>query len=387
MLNRDLYFDWAASSLCDEEILKNAFNKSLELFGNPSSIHEAGKEAHKVLEDCRCRCADILGVKPNTVYFTSGGTESDYLPVISLLDRPVKGSIVVSNIEHPAVLSQVQQLKKCGWKINIAQSNSQGIITPDAVEKAIDSDTALVCIMAANNETGAVNDIYSISDRITQICTKKRPKFHVDAVQAFGKIPLNLSYKGIDSAAISGHKIRGPRGIGIMYMAQRQEPFLRGGGQESGIRSGTENIYGILAITECLEKYCEKNIVQKNLKTQNELTSFFITELSKMNGVTIIPECRKPIDASYSPYCVQAAFKNITGEPMVRALSDKGIYISTGSACSTRKQNRPVLDAMNVPKLLSANAVRFSFGYNTTKESIIHLLEAITEINGIINPV
>lgn len=387
MLNKDLYFDWAASSLCDEEILKAAFDKSLELFGNPSSIHKAGREANKVLQECRQRCADILGVNSECIYFTSGGTESDYLPIISLLERPVKGSVVVSAIEHPAVREQINQLKKCGWKINVAQSTQEGIITADAVEKAMDADTALVCVMAANNETGAINDIYAISDRITKLSEgKKRPKFHVDAVQAFGKIPLDLSYKGIDTAAISGHKIRGPRGIGIMYMAQRQEPFLRGGGQESGIRSGTENLYGILAITECLEKYCAKKIVEENFNKQNELTSRFIKKLSDLKGITFVPECRSHDDMHYSPYCLQAAFKNIPGEVMVRALSDQGIYISTGSACSARKQNRPILDAMKISKDISSNAVRFSFGYSTTVESIDKLFTAVSEINSLFNP-
>lgn len=378
------YFDWAATAIPDNEILQNALTKSLDFYGNPSSVHLKGLEAKEILKTCRKDCAKILNVHEDTIYFTSGGSESDCIPIVSMLQRPITGSIVISAIEHPAVREQVFALKNSKWKVNIAKANSLGIVTPEAVINAIDDDTALVCIMAVNNETGAIQPIKEISQAITEKTKgKKRPKFHVDAVQAIGKIPFDLNIPGVDSVAISAHKICGPRGIGILYMKQRQEPFLKGGGQESGIRSGTENLFGIIALTECLKKYVNSNTINGNSIKIQELSNYFVTELSNIKGCKLVPEQRLEYKQMFSPYVMQIAFKNIPGEVMVRALSEKGFYISTGSACSAKRQYRPILEAMNTPAEIAASAVRFSFGYTTSKEDINSLINAIKEITSI----
>jgi cysteine desulfurase len=385
-MNIHSYFDWAATAPADEEILRRCLNTSLEYTGNPSSVHKAGIEAKNLICDARTRCGTILGVSPDTLYFTSGGTEGDYLPILSLLQRPSPGSIVISAIEHPAIREQAEMMKNCGWKVYGVQPNQEGIITPEAVIEKLDEDTALVCVMAVNNETGAIQPIYEIADALIQYAgNKRKPKFHVDAVQALGKIPLQLSHKGIDSASFSGHKIRGPRGIGLLYMAQRQEPFLRGGGQESGIRSGTENLFGILAFTECLERYGKETIVATENTKQNKQTQRFIKNIESLQSkgkplASIIPLSRKEKPEQYSPWVLQVSFKNIPGEVLVRALSDKGFYISTGSACSSRKMSRPVLEAMKVSKEDATNAVRFSFGPTTTEEDIDSLFETLKSI-------
>ena len=378
------YFDWAATSPSDEEILKEAFQETIGLWGNPSSLHSLGKEAKQKLEEARTICGKALNLPPEKLYFTSGGTESDHIPILSVLNKPQKGTVLFSSIEHPAVREEIKLLEKCGWKVVSIPANKEGIITPEAVVSKLTSDTVLVCIMAVNNETGAIQPIYEIADAITQACqNQRRPKLHVDCVQAAGKIPLNISYKGIDSAAFSAHKICGPRGIGILYLADKMESFLRGGGQEQNIRSGTENLYGAVAFSKCLNKYYiskENKTALNRYNEQKEYTKDFLNKLSQIKGATIIPECRINKEENYSPWVIQSSFKNIPGQVMLRALDSEGFYISTGSACSSRKNNRPVLEAMNLSTEIRENAVRFSFGSATTKQAMNELLQKIEEI-------
>jgi len=381
MNNKEHYFDWAATSPADEDILKESLEETLECWGNPSSTHSVGKQARELFETARTRAAKALGVKPETIYFTSGGTESDQIPLLSVLAKPMKGTVLVSSIEHPAIREQSEALKNCGWNVIQIPADSDGIITPEAVISLLTADTVLVCIMAVNNETGVIQPVYEIADAITKACEgKRRPKFHIDCVQAAGKINLNLSYKGIDSAALSSHKICGPRGIGILYMKDAIEPFLRGGGQEKGIRSGTENVFGAVAFSKCLERYYNKANPADAERTNN-----FVEKLSDLSGCTIVPPSRLEKKNLFSPYVVQAAFNNIPGNVMLRALDAKGFSISTGSACSAKKNKRPVLEAMHVDPKLRENAVRFSFGPHTTDQAVEELFTAISEINAQFN--
>ena len=380
-MEKEHYFDWAATSPADEDILKESLNETLECWGNPSSTHAVGKKARELFESARNRAAAALGVKPENIYFTSGGTESDQIPLLAVLAKPNKGTVLVSSIEHPAIREQSEALKNCGWNVVQIPADSDGVIQPQAVVDLITNDTVLICIMAVNNETGVIQPIYEIADAITKACEgKRRPKFHVDCVQAAGKITLNLSYKGIDSAALSSHKICGPRGIGILYMKDAVEPFLRGGGQEKGLRSGTENVFGALAFSKCLERY-----YNKQNPSDAERTKSFVEKLAALPGSTIVPPGRLEKPELFSPYVVQAAFKNIPGNVMLRALDSKGFSISTGSACSAKKNKRPVLEAMHVDPKLRENAVRFSFGPHTTDKAVDDLLAAVAEVNSQFN--
>ena len=270
IINTNHYFDWAATSPVDEDILKKSLESSIQNWANPSSVHMAGKKAKEELDKARDLVAKTLGVKSQNIFFTSGGTESNHIPILAQLNKPSCGTILISSIEHPAIREQAQALTKCGWKIVSIPSNKDGIITPEAVENLLTTDTMLVCVMAVNNETGSIQPIYEIADTINKWSEgKRKPKFHVDCVQAAGKIKLNINYKGIDSASFSAHKICGPRGIGVLYLENPIEAFLKGGGQEKGIRSGTENLFGAIAISKVLEKYYNKdNSVQKKI-TQN----------------------------------------------------------------------------------------------------------------------
>ncbi len=422
-MTHEHYFDWAATSPEDKEILRESLEIALESFGNPSSTHAAGKEARKIFEEARERSAKAIGVKPSQIFFTSGGTESDHIPLLSVLNSPMisegkRGRIILSAIEHPALREQCSELKHLGFEVVSVNPDKNGFISAEAISEKITPDTLFITVMAVNNETGCIQPIYEIADAITKAAAgKRKPHFHVDCVQAAGKIPLDLSYKGIDSAALSSHKICGPRGIGILYLAREIRPFLTGGGQENGIRSGTENLFGAVAFSKCLEKYyisgkfnaeklnCEKSERTESEKsarqtgsennsdktasyerflTQKKWTGDFISKLSELKNCVLVPEIRADLDGEvqdkFSPWVLQAAFKGIPGNVMVRALDAKGFFISTGSACSSKKQSRPILAAMNASREVQDSAVRFSFGPLTTEKATTELFEAVKEI-------
>lgn len=388
-MDKTLYFDWAGTSPSDEEILRESLEISMKNWGNPSSVHNLGKEARSVLEDARKKCAETLNVKPEQLYFTSGGTESDHIVLLSVVAKPVKGTVLISNIEHPALREMADSLTKCGFQVKSLPADETGIITPEAVVSSLTDNTLLICIMAVNNETGVIQPLKEITAAVKAATKGKRcPKIHADCVQASGKIPLDIKNWDIDSAAFSAHKICGPRGIGLLYLKDKVEPFLKGGGQENGIRSGTENLFGAVAFSKVLEKYFirkENETATKKYEEQKINTEWFINELSKISSCTVLPKSRLSNMEKFSPYVVQAAFNNIPGQVMLRALNAKNICISTGSACSAKKASRPVLEAMHIDSKLRETAVRFSFGPGTTRAEMETLLEAVKEVAGTFN--
>ncbi len=368
------YFDWAATAPADGEILEESLRISLSCYANPSSVHAEGKKAAELLASARSRAARCLRVPPETLYFTSGGTESDHLPLLALLERPVRGTIAISAIEHPAIVEQAKSLDRLGWKILTIPTDRNGFVTEEAVLATVREDTAYVAVMAVNNETGAIQPVEKIADTLRRRFEgKKKPHFHVDAVQAIGKTTLCVSHPGIDSVAISAHKIRGPRGIGLLYLAHKIEPFIRGGGQESGIRPGTENVAGAEAIARCLEAI-DRDRERGNAR---ETMANIIGELTAIPGVSAIPSSRGADDERFSPYVAQFTNSSIPGEVFVRALSDRGVYISTGSACSSKKKTRPVLDSMRIAPDAQRNAFRVSIGFHTDGEEVHSLVNAV----------
>lgn len=383
-MRKKLYFDSAATGLFDEVILRNAFEKSLEFYANPSSLHEEGKKAKEAIENARKKAANALKISPDNLYFTSGGTEANQITLLSLLTRPKKGRLLISAIEHAAVKEQAKMLSHCGWELDFVPVDKNGFVKLDVLKEKLTNDLAMLSIMAVNNETGAIQPIKEIAALLQeQYGEKAKPKFHVDAVQAIGKIPFSLDSSGIDLASISAHKIGGPQGIGAIYSKKPIESFLKGGNQEKGLRSGTENLFGILGFADVLEKY----VINSNNKSyeryweQKKLMEFFLIEIEKIKASYIIPNTRKEMfEEKFSPWIVQIAFENLPAQVLIRALSDKGIFISSGSACSSKKLDRPVLEAMHISKEIMQNAVRFSFSPNHTKSDIEVLLETLKEI-------
>jgi cysteine desulfurase len=380
------YFDWAATSLPDAPLLSSALTQSLTLYGNPSSRHAEGRAARDALEHARARCAAVLGVPPETLYFTSSGTEADNIPLLSLLRSPnPSGTLIVSAIEHPAVREPVVELGRRGFSARWLRPGSDGIVSSEALAAEVSAAVAagrppkLVAVMAVNNETGAVMDVPSLvraardaaGDRARQL------RFHCDAVQAVGKIPVNLAAWGVDSAAFSAHKIGGPRGIGLLYSRRPLEPTFRGGGQEKGLRPGTENLFGAIAFAAALETRGTELAVAETREAALRREAAILDGIAATGRAVVIPECRKAGDPRYTPYIVQVAFPGIPAEVLVRTLDDEGVAVSTGSACASATAERPVLEAMGVKRELAFSAIRISQGQSTTDEDVEALLAAL----------
>lgn len=393
-----LYFDWAATSLIDKDIIDNVRIQMGTDYGNASSLHSMGQKAFNFLEGARTNIAKEFHVNNKQIYFTSGGTESNNIVLLSYLLNEKRGtgaSIVIGATEHPGLVHSAKLLGKAGFNVRIANANANGIVTAQAVEKKLDKDTLLVCVMAVNNETGAINPVTEIANMLAKFYEgKRKPHFHVDAVQALGKIVFDINKWQVDSVSMSAHKIAGPVGAGLLYLKQPIVSIFTAAGQEGGIRGGTQNVFAALCMDKLINKY-HINVGKASLiryEEQKQMTKDFINGLlnikgrnSNMSLVKILPRCREKIadnisDIAYSPWIVQASFSNIPGRVMLRALNEKGICISTGSACSSGSKNRPVLEAMGVTKQDATNAVRFSFFTPITKENIQKLLQILGEV-------
>jgi len=370
-MEKRIYFDWAASAPFHEII-------NITPFGNPSSLHKEGRLAKEALENARTECAALLKVPPQTLYFTSGGTESNSIALFSNLMRPGKGRIISSLAEHASIREGMQTLEKMGKPIGSITVDSLSRVTADTLSKALDkyNDIRFVTAMSVNNETGAITDIPSLI-KVIRSQNGAPIHFHCDLVQAIGKIPVDISGWDIDSASISAHKLSGPRGIGLLYLRKPLEVFYTGGGQENGIRGGTENTQGAASFAKALTYH---NNIDENYAKANSRWNRLITALKEIDRCTIIPADRAANDERFSPYILQAAFKNIPGEVMARALDDLGFAVSTGSACSSSSPERPVLTAMGIEENLRIEGIRISQGYETSDEDIELLLEAINKV-------
>jgi len=371
------YFDWASTAIPEYPPLDPSVH-----FGNPSSLHTEGRIAKEALEDARCRCASVLNVPPETLYFTSGGTESNCIVLFSHFARQGKGRIAASNGEHSSITENLRIIDRLGRQTHSIPIDPLGRVTDSCLLKTLSQydNIRFAAIMAVNNETGTINDIVNLH----KILVNKEPPvhFHCDMVQAVGKIPIDIAGWGIDSASFSAHKIGGPRGIGLLYLRKPLEVLYTGGGQERNIRPGTENVSGALAFAQCLENHALPEIVASEYAKANARCKRLISALKEIDRCRLIPAERESGDSAsaFSPYIVQAAFKDIPGEVMVRALDDLGFAVSTGSACSSARPERPVLAAMGIDGKLGLEGIRISQGWSTTDEEIDLLLDAVREV-------
>jgi cysteine desulfurase len=369
-----LYFDWAATA------------PPLDIpspsppFGNPSSRHLEGRLARQALEDARERCARVLGVRPRELYFSSGGTESNALVLQSLLLRK-NASFLISSVEHPSISENALALERLGIGLGRIAVEHDGRVSERTLEAALAKTpgTRFAAIMGVNNETGAVTDLGALTGVL-----RRKPgapiHIHSDLAQALGKIPLDISRWDIDSASFSAHKIGGPRGIGLLYLRKPLQVLTAGGGQEGGIRPGTENTAGACALADCMERLAGPRDAAVNHTAAAERWKRLIRALRNMDRCSLIPDDREEEDPAFSPWILQAGFRNIPGEVMVRALDDRGFAVSTGSACSSREQRRPILLAMGIGASQSLEGIRISQGWSTTMEEIEKLIAAIETI-------
>ncbi|MCK4635144.1 MAG: cysteine desulfurase [Candidatus Aenigmarchaeota archaeon] len=361
------YMDYAATTPTDPRVVEAMLPYFTEKFGNSATLYSIGQEAEAVLEECRRKVAKILGAKSSEIFFTSGGTESDNLALKGVALARGKGHIITSQIEHHAVLHTAEWLEKQGYSVTYLPVDKYGIVSPESVSEAIKEDTILVSIMHGNNEIGTIQPI----DEIGKICRKKRIYFHTDAVQTVGKVPVSL--KNVDLMSSSSHKIYGPKGVGLIYIRNSVQivPLIHGGGHENGMRSGTENISGIVGYTKALE------LAVKEMKTESKKLWKFNKKLveglgkisdSWLNGH---PEKRLPGNVHF-------CFSFIEGESLILLLDQKGIEASTGSACSS-KSLKPshVLTAIGLKPEEAHGSLRLTMGRFTEEKDVERVLREV----------
>ncbi|AEB29525.1 cysteine desulfurase [Carnobacterium sp. 17-4] len=350
-----IYFDNSATTRMDKNVLQTYEKVSQTINGNPSSLHLLGNHADGLLQQSRKQIADLMQVLPEEIYFTSGGTEGDNWAIkgTAIEKRQFGKHVITTAVEHPAVKESVDQLKMLGFDVTILPVDQSGRVSVSDLKEALRSDTILVSIMVVNNEVGSIQPIAEIGEVLKDYPTVH---FHVDAVQAIGKVPLLLGKESrIDLATFSAHKFHGPKGMGFMYIKKGKKiaPLLNGGGQESGKRSGTENVAGAASMAKALRLVLEK--AEEKQKDQREIKKYLVQQLEGYNKVSIFSQ------KEGAPHILCFALKGIRGEVMVHAFEKKDIYISTTSACSSRSGvGSSTLEAMHVPENLATSAVRIS---------------------------
>ena len=370
-----IYFDYAATTPVDPEVVSVMMPYFNEVFGNPSSLHYFGRQANNAVESARGIAAGFIGAKPEEIIFTSGGTESDNFALkgIAYANTSKGKHIITSNIEHHAILESCQFLESSGFKITYLPVESNGILNPDEVRKAISRETILISVMHANNEIGSIQQISEIG----KIAKENKIFFHTDAVQSFGHIPINVDELNIDILSASAHKIYGPKGVGLLYLRKgtKIQAFLNGGSQEKKLRASTHNVPGIAGFGKAIElasKNMEKEACQM-INLRDKLINGVFANIGniKLNGDSIE---RLPNNANFS-------IKFVEGEGMVLGLDLEGIAVSSGSACTSGSlEPSHVLRAIGRTADLAHGSVRFSFGKFNSSEEVDYAMEKFIKI-------
>lgn len=372
-----IYFDNSATTKIDARVLNTYQQVSSQYWGNPSSLHKLGDSATQLLQQARQQIATLMRCQADEIYFTSGGSEGDnwILKGTALAKRKFGRHLIVSSIEHPAVLNTAHQLEKLGWAVTYLPVDRAGFVDPESVLQALRPDTVLVSVMAVNNEVGTVQPLAKIAEIL-----ERRPAihFHVDAVQAVGKhlFPQGLP-KRVDFATFSAHKFHGPRGVGFVYANHNRKlvPLINGGGQEQNMRSGTEDVAGIAAMSKAfrlaLENEAEDAVKQRHLR--QDLYDY----LQALPDIHLF----SPESAGAAPHILCFALDGVRGETVVHALEEQDIYLSTTSACSSR-DGRPstTLMAMKVPEKLAADAIRISLDAENTSAEVTEFKQVFQKI-------
>jgi cysteine desulfurase len=371
---KTVYFDNNATTKVAEEVLEEIRPLFCDLYGNPSSMHTFGGQIGRRIRKAREQVAGLLGCEPSEIVFTGCGTESDNTAIKgSLIASPNKRTVITTRVEHPAVLAVCRDLENHGYTVVELSVDKLGRLDMAELEEQLDDDTALVTIMYANNETGTVFPI----EEIAELVTSKGAIFHTDAVQAVGKIPLNLSKSNIDLLSLSGHKLHAPKGVGVLYVRKgtRLSPFMLGGHQEAGRRAGTENVPGIVG----LGKACE--LAADNFETENNKVKVLRDKLEQ-SILEACPDCRLNGDPDNRlPNTSNISFEYIEGEAILLMLDKYGICASSGSACTSGSlEPSHVLRAMGVPFTAAHGSIRFSLSRYNTEEEVDYAIEKLPSI-------
>lgn len=373
----ETYLDHSATTRCLECVAERMARILREDYGNPSSLHKKGMEAEHYIKEAKAFFAENLKVGEKEIFFTSGGTESNNLALIgtALANQRAGKHLITTAIEHPSVLNAMKHLEEQGFSVTYLPVDRDGIVSLEALARALCEETILVSVMYVNNEIGSVQPV----EEIARIIREKNAKtlFHVDAIQAYGKYRIFPKRTGIDLLSVSGHKFHGPKGIGILYVNERVKirPILFGGEQQKGLRSGTENVPGIAGIAEAA-KVCYDGLEEKTDRLYL-LKEHFTERIRELDGAVI--NGRTGRDSA--PHIVSVSFEGVRSEVLLHALEEKGIYVSAGSACSSNKPSvSRTLQAIGVKKELLGSTLRFSFSFETTEAEMDYCIQELREL-------
>ncbi|NLF80859.1 MAG: cysteine desulfurase [Clostridia bacterium] len=381
-----MYFDNSATTRVSEQAAAAALRAMREDYGNPSSIHGKGVAAFHALSEARASLARLLHVAADELYFTSCGTESNNIVLHGAARLAGKqGKILISAVEHPSVHETAKRLAGLGYQLELIPVSAEGVFDPDALEPLLDEQTILVSIMHVNNETGAIQPLRQAGQLIRRL--SPRALFHVDAVQSFGRLPLPLADWQADAVTMSGHKIHAPKGIGLLWLRAgvNLPSLMQGGGQERGLRSGTENMSGIMAFVAAAEECYSR--MELHGEAIAQVRDVFLSELRRglpqllLNG---------PADEHAVSHILNISLPGVRSEVLLHSLEMKGLYVSAGSACTSRStRGSRILQAMGLPKERVDAAIRCSFSrYNTPEEAVQAaglIVETVNELSGLIN--
>lgn len=373
----EVYLDNSATTAAFPEVAELVAKVMCEAYGNPSSMHNKGLEAEQYIKEAKEIIAKNLKCDVKSILFTSGGTESDNMALIGVAEANKRSGkhIITTSIEHHAILETTEHLKDMGYEITYLKVDGNGQISLDELREAIRPDTIIVSIMHTNNEIGSVQPLEEAGKLIKSI--NPAIVFHTDAVQGYGKNIIIPKKCNIDLMSVSAHKIHGPKGVGFLYIGDKIKinPIIFGGGQQKGMRSGTENVPGIAGMAKAVS-LCYKNLAE-DVNHLYELKDYFIENVLKIEGTKV----NGLTGRDSAPHIVSLSVRGIRAEVLLHALEEKGIYVSSGSACAT---NRPALSstlqAIGVERELLDSTLRFSFSVNTTKEELEYTIKCMNEI-------
>ena len=373
----EAYFDNSATTRCYPEVAEIVVKTMTEDFGNPSAMHLKGVEAEKYVREAAQTLAKILKVNEKEIIFTSGGTESNNLALFGGADANKRSGnhIITTSVEHAAVGQPAERLEQMGYEVTIVPVDHRGVVQLEALEKALRPDTILVSTMYVNNEVGAVMP----EEEIAKLVHEKSPKalYHVDAIQAFGKYRIYPKKAGIDMLSVSSHKIHGPKGVGFLYINEkaRIQPQILGGGQQAGMRSGTDNVPGIAGLgvaAKMVYTDFDKKIEHMYQLKERLAEGFLKLPDVRLNGMEI---------REGAPQILSASFLGVRSEVLLHTLEEKGIYVSAGSACSSHKRKAAgTLSAMGMEAAQRESTLRFSFSEENTFEEVDYALEVIGQV-------
>ena len=375
----EVYLDNSATTRVLPEAAELMTKIMCEDYGNPSSLLMKGVQAEQYLRYARETFARLLKVSEKEIFFTSGGTESDNMALIgcAFANRRRGNHLITTQIEHPAVLQTMRYLESAGFRVTYLPVDNSGRITLEDLQNALSRDTVLVSVMHTNNEVGSLQPIAEAGALIKRM--NPETLFHVDAVQGFGKAKIHPKKMGIDLLSISGHKIHGPKGVGVLYIADKVklQPIIYGGGQQMNLRSGTDNVPGVAGMAKAAELVYAH--YDEDVERLRQCKRRFIEGIQELEGIRInglLPD--SPGGEGTAPHIVSVSVFGVRSEVLLHALEEKGIYVSAGSACSARKpQPSATLRAMGVEKWMLESTVRFSFSVYTTIEEIDYTLKVM----------